>query len=113
MMMLTCEIAEGALPHLKALRLRHLEYIAQHRDLIIFGGPARDADGVPETMVIVLATPDRAVAEAFVAAEPYAASGVVFASINVRPWSQVIPEPHPGALADDIAGEIRRGTTTP
>jgi uncharacterized protein len=108
MMMLTCEIAEDALPHLKALRLRHLEYIAQHRDLILFGGPARRADGMPETMVIVLATDDRAAADAFVASEPYAASGVVFASIAIRPWSQVIPEPHPGALADDIAGEVRR-----
>jgi uncharacterized protein len=113
MMMLTCEIAKGALPHLKAFRLRHLEYIAQHREIIMFGGPARDVDGMPETMVIVLATPDRAVADAFIAAEPYAASGVVFASINVRPWSQVIPEPHPGALADDIAAEIRRQAAAP
>ncbi len=81
MMMVTCDIAEGALPHLKALRLRHLEYIAQHRDMILFGGPARRADCTPETMVIVIATDDRAVADAFVAAEPYAASGVVFATI--------------------------------
>jgi uncharacterized protein len=107
MMMLTCEIAQGAMPYLKALRLRHLEYIAQHRDLILFGGPARRTDGTPETMVIVLATDDRAVADAFAAAEPYAASRMVFASISIRPWSQVIPEPHPGALANEIAGEVR------
>lgn len=113
MMMLTCEIADGALPHLKALRLHHLQYIAQHRDIILFGGPARSEDGKPETMVIVLDTNDRAVADTFVAAEPYAASGAVFTSISIRPWSQVIPEPHPGALADEISIEIRRLDVSP
>lgn len=109
--MLTCEIGGGALSHLKALRLRHLEYIARHRDLILFGGPARGTDGLPESMVVVLATDDRAVAESFIAQEPYSASRFVFSSVTIRPWSQVIPEPHPGALDAEIATE--RGKSGP
>jgi hypothetical protein len=100
-----CEIRQGALPALKALRLRHLEYVAVKRSEILFGGPARAADGTPETMIIVVATDDRAAAEAFIAAEPYNASGQVFASVTVRPWSQVIPELAEGALESAIAGE--------
>ena len=62
---------------------------------------------LPERMLIVLKTGDRAVAEAFIRAEPYTASGVVFSEVQVSPWSQVVPEPTPGALADAIAVEQR------
>jgi uncharacterized protein len=100
---LVCEIGADALPHLMALRLSHLEYIAAHRDDILFGGPARRPDGTPETMIIMLKTDDIEAAAAFIAAEPYNASSKVFASVTIRAWSQVIPEQSPGALATTIA----------
>jgi uncharacterized protein len=100
-----CEIVSDALPHLKALRLKHLEYIAEHRQEILFGGPARDTNGLPETMIIVLATTSRAEAEAFVAAEPYNASGRVFGAVTVRSWSQVLPDHEPNALEQAIRQE--------
>ena len=103
--LITCTIRRDAGPHLRALRLRHLEYIVSHRDDILFGGPARAADGSPEAMVIVVRTDDARAAEAFIAAEPYNASGIVFASVTVRRWSQVIPETAAGALAKAIAEE--------
>jgi uncharacterized protein len=100
---LVCEIGADALPHLKALRLSHLEYIAAHQGDILFGGPARQPDGTPETMIIVLKTDDIEAAAAFIAAEPYNASGKVFASVTIRAWSQVMPELAPGALTAAIA----------
>ncbi len=46
-------------------------------------------------------------AQRFIALEPYTASGAVFASVDVRPWAQVLPEPEPGALVAAIAREPR------
>lgn len=106
--LVACRIAAGALPHLMALRLAHLEYIAAHRDRILFGGPTRDGQGQPETMMIVLSDTDAAHAEAFIAAEPYNASGKVFEEVTIRPWSQVLPEAEPHALALAIANERAR-----
>lgn len=41
---------------------------------------------------------EAAAAEAWVAAEPFCASGEVFTGVTIRPWSQVVPETGPGAL---------------
>lgn len=102
---IVCEIAPDALAALKAHRLAHLRYIRDHAAMIRFGGPTRDAAGMPERMIIIVDTPDPATADAFIAAEPYNRSGAVFASVVVRPWSQVMPEPYPGALDAEIAKE--------
>ncbi|TPG16448.1 YciI family protein [Sphingomonas koreensis] len=102
---LNCRLRADAMPTLTALRGDHLAYIRAHLEEILFGGPARDAGGVPEEMIIVLHTDDRARAEAFIAAEPYSASGRVFENVKVRIWSQVVPEPQPGALEAAIAAE--------
>jgi uncharacterized protein YciI len=106
-MMITCAIADGALPMLQALRLRHLRYIEAHKDMIRIGGPTRAEDGSPQTMVIVLATDDPGEAERFIAAEPYNASRAVFASVVIRSWSQVLPEEPAGALAAAIEAQER------
>ncbi|WP_428340979.1 YciI family protein [Mycobacterium sp.] len=110
-LILTCEINADALPHLTSLRAQHLEYIQAHRSEILFGGPARDENGIPQTMIIVLATDDTTAAREFVASEPYTASGKVFASVSIRPWSQVIPEPTPGALDAAIADERAKASS--
>jgi uncharacterized protein YciI len=102
---LICTLRSGALPALKALRAQHLAYIQAHLGEILIGGPARDAQGRPETMIILLRTDDLAAAEAFIDAEPYAASGQVFSDVRVRAWTQVAPEPSTGALALAIAAE--------
>lgn len=100
-----CRIAAGALPALKALRLQHLAYIAVHQHEILFGGPARDPQGMPQEMIIVVATPSLAEAQRFIAAEPYNASGQVFDSVTVRAWTQVVPDTTPGALQAEIDKE--------
>jgi len=84
------------------LRASHLGYVAQHRSSIVFGGPTLSAEGRPERMLIILDVPDLAAAHAFVAAEPYSANGV-FEQVEVRAWSQVLPEAEPGALERALA----------
>lgn len=86
------------------LRLDHLRYIAAYREQILFGGPTLSAQGAPERMIIVLDVQDLAAAEAFVAGEPYAAHAV-FETVEIRAWSQVLPEAFDGALAQAIAAE--------
>jgi hypothetical protein len=40
--------------------------------------------------------------------EPYTASGQVFDSVLIQPWSQVIPEITPGTLREEIGKEQAR-----
>jgi uncharacterized protein YciI len=102
---LNCKLRGDAMPALTALRADHLSYIRDHAAEILFGGPARGDDGVPQEMIIILRTDNREEAEAFIKAEPYSASAKVFWEIVIRPWSQVIPEISPGALDRAIAAE--------
>jgi uncharacterized protein YciI len=102
---LNCRLRADAMPTLTELRGDHLAFIRSHLEEIMFGGPARSSEGTLEEMIIVLRTDDRERAEAFIGAEPYAASGRVFESVQLRPWSQVAPEPRPGALDAAIASE--------
>ncbi len=104
--MITCEVRPDALPQLKTLRLRHLQYIDKHRDSILFGGPARGEDGMPQTMIIVLKTDNADEAEGFIKSEPYTVSGKVFSSVIVRKWLQVMPDTSPNALKEAIASEM-------
>ena len=94
---LTCELRADALPTLTRLRGHHLTYIREHLADILFGGPARSPEGIPEEMIIVLRTDDLDTARNFVDHEPYNASGRVFQRVRIRPWSQVVPETGPGA----------------
>lgn len=102
---LNCKLRGDAMPTLLALRADHLSYIQAHYAEILFGGPARGDDGVPQEMIIMLRTDNRTEAEAFIHAEPYTASGKVFWEILIRPLSQVVPETSPGALEQAIAAE--------
>jgi uncharacterized protein YciI len=102
---LLCKIAPDVINELKALRGTHLAYIQQHADEILFGGPARSDNGLPETMIIILKTDDRSHAQAFIDQEPYNASGKIFSRVDVKVWSQVIPESAPGVLASAIGAD--------
>ena len=109
---LTCHIRPDAMPALKQLRVHHLAYIQDRIDSILFGGPIRAEDGSPVEMIIILRHDDLDAARAFIAAEPYNASGEVFNSVQVRRWSQVAPEVSPGALAKALADERRAATSS-
>ena len=74
-----------------ALRRSHLRYISQNKELIVAGGPTL-RKGEPICMIILTRFKERALAEAFMRDEPYAASGRVFSAVEVLDWSQVLPE---------------------
>ena len=104
---LTCTLGQGVETKRLALRGKHLDYIARNQSTIVFGGPSIGPTGLPEAMTLVIEVDDVAGAERFIHAEPYTANEV-FSDVQIRRWAQVIPEPHPGALAEEIAREAAR-----
>ena len=87
---------------IQRLRHAHLTYIRDTLDQILVGGSVRDDDGTLDEDIIILRTDDRAAAEAWVSAEPFAASGEVFTGVTIRPWSQVVPPTTADALDQAI-----------
>jgi uncharacterized protein YciI len=76
-----------------ALRLEHLEYIEKHKANIVAGGPALSETGAPWMMIHLTQFIEKQAAEDFIRQEPYTASGQFFESVEVHPWSQVLPGP--------------------
>jgi uncharacterized protein YciI len=101
---LLCTIDPSKLDLFARLRADHYAFLIENRDKILFGGPARVAEGSrPETMIIILRTDSRDEAEAFLASEPYNRAGG-FSHVGMGPWSQVIPAA-PGALERTLSEE--------
>ncbi len=72
-------------------RPAHVDYLKAHADKIVAAGPLLSDDG--EGMVgsaLILAFNDRAEAESWAAADPYAKAGL-FQSVDIRPWKKVFP----------------------
>ena len=104
---LTCTLGHDVESQRLALRAKHLDYVAKNQSTIVFGGPSIGPTGLPEAMTLVIEAEDLAAAERFIRAEPYTANKV-FSDVQIRRWAQVMPEPHPGALAEEIAREAAR-----
>ena len=88
------------------LRRSHLRYVSQNKEHIVAGGPTL-REGELISMIILTRFKERALAEAFMRDEPYAASGRVFSTVEILDWFQVLPEENPGqleALADAETG---------
>jgi len=72
----------GALPLRQASRPDHLAYLEAAGDSLCLAGPLLDGDGQPQGSLLVVDVADRAAAEAFAAADPYAKAGV-FAEVAI------------------------------
>jgi len=72
-------------------RAAHLEYAEANRENLYMAGPTLndDADGMTGSLLIV-DFPDRAAAETFAKADPYARAGL-FESVTIQPWKEVFP----------------------
>ena len=69
-----------------SLRPAHLEYLKSRQSLILAAGALLEDDGSGGNGgLMILDTEDRAVAEAFIAADPFTTGGL-FASIEVTRW---------------------------
>ncbi len=87
---LICTDKPGHLEVRKANRDAHLAHL-RASGLVAQAGPLLDRDGRMAGSLIVLETEDRAEAEAFAAADPYARAGL-FAEVRIEAWNRVIPD---------------------
>ena len=69
-------------------RAEHLAYVAQ-TGVVTMAGPFLDDDGGMTGSLIVLEVADRAAAEAWADADPYARAGL-FQSVSVQRWNKVV-----------------------
>lgn len=75
-------------------RMAHLDYLEAHRERLLCAGPllSESSDGSPMLgSLLILDFPDRAAAEAFAAADPYAKAGL-FEKVTIHPWRKVLPK---------------------
>ena len=71
-------------------REAHLAYLQAFQDAIHMAGPLLDAAGSPCGSLLLMDFPDRAAAERFAAADPYAKAGL-FERVEIAPWKKVLP----------------------
>jgi hypothetical protein len=85
---LICDDKPDALALRQATREAHLAFL---RDAggVALAGPLLDDGGRPNGSLIVIEAADRAAAEAWAAADPYARAGL-FAAVAIRPWTRAI-----------------------
>jgi hypothetical protein len=88
MFVLICRDKPGHLEVRKANRDAHLAYLAETGIVRLAGPLLDDAGGMVGSMLAIEAA-DRAAAEAFAAADPYAKAGL-FASVEIIAWKRVI-----------------------
>jgi uncharacterized protein YciI len=81
----------GRLDLRMSTRPAHLEFLDARAARIVSGGAVLDASGQPCGTLLVIDVEDRAAAEAFAAADPYAKAGLFESSI-VRPFRQVFKD---------------------
>ena len=75
-----------------------------HRDMLLFGGPLEDANGVSIGSTFALSYGTRAEVDAFLANEPYTQNDL-FISVSVNPMAVMVPEPRPGFLENELERE--------
>ena len=83
-----CLDKPGALEVRKANRDDHLAHIKGAEGAIVQAGPFLDADGEMCGSLLIYEG-ELAAAQAWAAADPYAAAGL-FQSVDIRPWKKVV-----------------------
>ncbi len=74
----------GGLDLRLATRPTHLAYLTMYADRVTHAGPLLDPDNRPCGSLLIIEAEDRAAAEGFAAADPYAKAGL-FSHTEVRP----------------------------
>jgi uncharacterized protein YciI len=80
----------------QSTRPAHLEHLKAHQSSLVEAGPVLDADGKPSGSLLLVDMADRAAAEGFAAADPYARAGL-FESVMIRPYRAVFKDGKPAA----------------
>ena len=85
---LICDDKPGGIEIRKANRPDHLAYLKES-GVVVQAGPFLDETGAMTGSLVVVDVADRAAAEAWAAADPYARAGL-FARVTIRPWHRAI-----------------------
>lgn len=85
---LICTDKPGTLDLRLATRPRHVAYLETYKQKIVQAGPLLDADGRPTGSLLIVDVANRAEAEGFAEADPYARS-LLFESVVIRPYRMV------------------------
>lgn len=85
---LICQDKPDHLPVRMENRPAHLDHI-QSSGVVAMAGPTLDAMGQMNGSIVVLDVADRAAAEAWAAADPYAKAGL-FEQVTIKEWKKVI-----------------------
>lgn len=87
-----CTDRPGSAALRTANRPDHLAHLERHAAAILAAGPLLGADGAsPVGSLLIMEFADRAAAEAFAAADPYAKAGL-FAAVTITPWRRTYPK---------------------
>jgi hypothetical protein len=86
-----CHDRPGCVELRQQTRVAHLAYIDALQERLVLAGPHLADDGAtPIGSLLVVECSDRAAAEAFAAADPYALAGL-FQSVEIRPFRKARP----------------------
>ncbi len=88
---LICTDKPDALDLRMSTRPAHLAFLESRLAEIVEGGALLDGEGMPRGSLLVIEAPDRAAADAFAAADPYAVAGV-FEAVVIRPFRGVFKD---------------------
>ena len=80
----------------RAVRQAHLDWLDEHRAMLVIAGPIMDAEGNSIGSVRVIDAPDRAAVDALTEGDPFARAGC-FARVSINPYRIVFRD---GALAE-------------
>ena len=78
---LVCTDRPGALDLRLATRPAHLAFLETYQDRLMHAGAMLDLDGRPCGSILIIDVEDRAAAEGFAAADPYAVAGLFESSV--------------------------------
>lgn len=104
---LRCYYRPGGAEDRLAIRIPHLEYMIAALPIKLFGGAILADDGSAIGMEVILRVPDRAAAERFLAAEPYARAGL-FERVEITPVRPMVPPGDGTRLHAELARERAR-----
>lgn len=86
-----CTDKPGRIELRQSTRPAHLEHLRTHQGKLVEAGPLLDAEGKACGSLLLVDMADRAEAEAFAAADPYAQAGL-FESVVIRPYRAVFKD---------------------
>jgi uncharacterized protein YciI len=78
---LVCTDRPGALDLRMATRPAHIAFLEAHQATLMHAGAMLDLDGRPCGSILIIDVEDRATAEGFAAADPYAKAGLFESSV--------------------------------